>query len=183
MQNEAKWATFIRSNTSPRAKVMYLILCEYMAKYGRCYIRQNTLAKQLKWSKRTVVRALDELEEINWITRKRLRSSCEYFVKENMFLEVPRTAHINRVHSTVNSNTIYTTKSTKRYMPDVAYLGKNLRSGYKQKVMERDTPAKTTKAEHDRKMQFLNSMDKYDRAKWWEAYAAGLVKPPKGVKL
>ena len=68
-------------------------------------------------------------------------------------------------------------------MPDVAYLGKNLRSGYKQKVMERDTPAKTTKAEHDRKMQFLNSMDKYDREKWWEAYAAGLVKPPKGVKL
>ena len=182
MQNEAKWATFIRSNTSPRAKVMYLILCEYMAKYGRCYIRQNTLAKQLKWSKRTVVRALDELEEINWITRKRLRSSCEYYVKENMFLEVPRTAHINRVHRSNHTNTNYSTKSTKK-MPDMAYLGKRLSRGYKQKVMEKDTPAKITKAEHDRKMQFLNSMDKYDREKWWAAYAAGMVKPPKGVKL
>ena len=183
LQNEAKWATFIRSNTSPRAKVMNLILCEYMAKYGRVYIRQNTLAKQLGWSKRTVVRCLDELEQRDWIKRKRLRSSCECYVKENMFSDVPSTAYINRIHSTENTNTINTTKSTQRKMPDMAFLGKRMNSHYKQKVNEPDTPAKMTKAQHNKKMKFLESMDKYDREKWWAAYMAGKVKPPGGIKL
>ena len=178
----AKWAVFLRSGISPRAKVVYLILCEYMAKFGRVYVRQNTLAKQLKWSKRTVIRSLDELEQAQWITRKRLPSSCMYFVKEQLLTYVTPVSNINRVLST-NNTTNYTTKNTKLKMPDMAYLGKRLSRGYKQKVMEKNTPAKTTKAEQDRKEQFLNSMDKYDRAKWWEAYAAGMVKPPKGVKL
>ena len=68
-------------------------------------------------------------------------------------------------------------------MPDMSYLGKRLSRGYKMKVTEPNTPAKTTKAEQDAKMKFLNSMDKYDRAKWWAAYMAGEVKPPKGFKI
>lgn len=178
----AKWALFIRSGISPRAKVIYLILCEYMAKYGRVYVRQNTLAKQLKWSKRTVIRSLDELEQAKWITRKRLPSSCMYFVKEQLLTDVSPVSNINRVLST-NNTTNNTTKNTKLKMPDMAYLGKRLSRGYKSKVQEPNTPGKTTKAEQDAKMKFLNSMDKYDRAKWWAAYMAGEVKPPKGVKI
>jgi len=180
--NAAKWATFIRSGTSPRAKVVYLILCEYMAKYGRCYVRQTTLAKQLSWSKRTVIRSLDELERGGWIRRKRLPSSCEYYVKENLLTDVTRVSSINRVLST-NNTTNNTTKNTKLKMPDMSYLGKRLSRGYKMKVTERNTPAKVTKAEQDAKMKFLNSMDKYDREKWWAAYMAGKVKPPKGFKI
>lgn len=183
MSNEAKWATFIRSNTSPRAKVVYLLLCEYMWKYGRVYVRQNTIAKQLSWSKNTIIRALNELEQRNLITRKRLRSSCEYFVKENILQDIPRVRHISRVHSPNNSISKYSTKNTKKKMPDMAYLGKHLSRGYKQKVMERDTPAKITKAQHDKKIKFLESMDKYDREKFWELYMAGKVKLPGDIKL
>ena len=80
-------------------------------------------------------------------------------------------------------NTINTTKSTQRKMPDMAFLGKRMNSHYKQKVNEPDTPAKMTKAQHNKKMKFLESMDKYDREKWWAAYMAGKVKPPGGIKL
>tara|TARA_B100000405_G_C16662879_1_gene402771 strand:+ start:215 stop:763 length:549 start_codon:yes stop_codon:yes gene_type:complete len=179
--NAAKWATFIRSGISPRAKVVYLILCEYMAKYGRVYVRQNTLAKQLKWSRRTVIRSLDELERAKWIARKRLPSSCMYYVKEQLLTDVSPVADINRILNT--NNTKNTTKNTKVRVPDMAYIGKRLSRGYKMKVQEPNTPLKTTKAEQDRKNKFLESMDKYDRAKWWAAYMDGKIKPPKGFKI
>tara|TARA_B100000927_G_scaffold162692_1_gene131075 strand:- start:6615 stop:7166 length:552 start_codon:yes stop_codon:yes gene_type:complete len=182
IQNEAKWADFLRSDTSPKAKILYLFICEYDAKYGRCYVRQNTFAKQLKWSKRTVIRCLDELERCEWITRKRLRSSCLYHVRENMLNELPPASHINRVHSLNSTNTKYTTKNTKK-LPDMAKLAKSISRGYKMKVNEPNTPAKTTKAQHDKKIKFLESMDKYDREKFWKLYMAGKVKLPWDIKL
>ena len=105
-----------------------------------------------------------------------------YYIKEQLLSDVSPVSNINRVLSTKNT-TNNTTKNTKLKMPDMSYLGKRLSRGYKMKVTERNTPAKVTKAEQDAKMKFLNSMDKYDREKWWAAYMAGKVKPPKGFKI
>ncbi len=182
MNNQAKWAYFLRSDTSAKAKVIYLLLCEYMAKYGRCYIRQNTMAKQLKWSRRTVIRCLDELEQLQWIRRKRLKSSCEYTVHFKLLNDVSGMAYISKLNNTKDTTKEYSTKNT-RDMPDMAYLGKRLSRGYRMKVNEPNTPAKTTKAQHDKKMKFLESMDKYDREEFWKLYMAGKVKLPWDIKL
>ena len=91
-----------------------------------------------------MIRSLAELARGGWIRRKRLPSSCEYYVKENLLTDVTRVSSINRVLST-NNTTNNTTKNTKLKMPDMSYLGKRLSRGYKMKVTERNTPAKVTK--------------------------------------
>tara|TARA_B100000674_G_scaffold405970_1_gene352848 strand:- start:149 stop:346 length:198 start_codon:yes stop_codon:yes gene_type:complete len=65
----------------------------------------------------------------------------------------------------------------------MAKLAKSISRGYKMKVNEPNTPAKTTKAQHDKKIKFLESMDKYDREKFWKLYMAGKVKLPWDIKL
>ena len=103
-------------------------------------------------------------------------------MKENILQDIPRVRHISRVHSLNNTISKYTTKNTKR-LPDMAYLGKRLSSGYKQKVSEIKKGTQIKKTDWNKKKKFLEALDKEDREQFWNELLEGTRKPPGGIKF
>jgi len=185
LNSQAKWGWFLRSDVSPNGKIVYLLLSEYKAKYGRCYIRQQTIANQISMNRRTVVRALRELEDKRLITRKRLKSSCEYFLHISLLDNVlspqqsdtTQESYISKVYNT-NNTTYRTTKNTKK-VPDLSHLGKNLKMNYKTAVHDIKNGSRLKKADQLVHNKFFTHMkSRGDMGKFWQQLIDGEIEWP-----
>ena len=58
------------SDLTHRAVAVFLYLCDRADRYGKCFPSMHTIADDLKFSRRTVVRALNDLEEEGFIRRE-----------------------------------------------------------------------------------------------------------------
>ena len=182
MNSQAKWGWFLRSDVSPNGKIVYLLLCEYKAKYGRCFIRQRTIADQLGLHKRSVVRIMKELEDKRLITKKRLKSSCDYTIHVPLLDDVPgmkvqKSSTISKVYNT-NNTTYNTTKNTKK-VPDLSHLGKNLKMNYKTAVHDIKNGSRLKKADQLVHNKFFTHMkSRGDMGKFWQQLIDGEIEWP-----
>ena len=174
------WGKFIRADITPQSKIVYLYLEEFMARHKRVYCRQATMAKDLGLSKRTIVRCIKELSAHNYISRKRLRSSCDYSVHLGLLhKETSDLATISRPSNLYNkSNTYKTTKKRTNLSYLTQHLGKNLKANYKTKVKEINAGTQLKKAEQDKVNKFFSGMDKEVKAEFWNNLLNGTLEWP-----
>ena len=166
------WSSFIRADISPQAKVIYLYLEEFMARHKRVFVRQATIGKDLKLSKRTIARCIKELTEANMISRKRLKSSCDYYVHLGLL-------HSDKTNMAYISKHTNTNNNTKRKMPDVSYLGKNLKYSYKSAVQDIKGGKKLKKTDQLLKDKFFTHMkSRGDMATFWKKLIDGEIEWP-----
>jgi len=80
-----------RIEVKPGPKLLYARLCQYAGKDGKCFPKQQTLAKELGTSVRTVARWMKELKDHGLIETTRLGKRCSnrYFFLEHPWMEVP----------------------------------------------------------------------------------------------
>ena len=139
-------------------------------------------------NRRTVVRALRELEDKRLITRKRLKSSCEYFLHISLLDNVlspqqsdtTQESYIRRVYSNTNNTTYNTnTKNTKK-VPNLSHLGKNLKMNYKVAVNEIKNGSKLKKTDQLLKDKFFTHMkSRGDMGEFWQQLIDGEIEWPK----
>lgn len=178
---------FIREDISPISKIIYLYLESYYYKNGKSYPRQATIARDLKVSRRTVIRALNELRELGYVKSKRLSSSCAYFP----VYDVSKSVYINK--ESISKYIDISKKDISRPInglgrdglsevsKTISHLGKNLNVHYRTKVSEIKAGRKLRKLDQEKIDRFINSFDKYDRATVWEKLLNGEIEWPKSL--
>jgi len=175
------WGSFIRADVTPQAKVVYLYLEEFMARHKRVYCRQGTMAKDLSLSKRTIVRCIKELCDKNFISRKRLRSSCDYFVHLGLLhQETPNLSSISKPKYTRVSKNISKTKETTRLSSLTSHLGKNLSLPYRNAVKDIRGGKRLRKSDQLLKDKFFVEMkSKGNHEEIWRQLIEGEIEWPK----
>jgi len=176
------WGKFIRADITPQSKVVYLYLEEFMARHKRVYCRQATMAKDLKLSKRTIARCIKELDDAKMISRKRLRSSCDYFVHLGLLHpEMQNLSYINkplitRISKTSISKNIKQTKLS----AVTSHLGKNLSLPYRDAVKAIKSGKRLRKSDQLLKDKFFVEMkSKGNQEEFWKKLIEGEIQWPK----
>jgi DNA-binding transcriptional MocR family regulator len=178
---------FIREDISPISKIIYLYLESYYYKNGKSYPRQATIARDLKVSRRTVIRALNELRELGYVKSKRLSSSCAYFP----VYDVSKSVYINK--ESISKYIDISKKDISRPInglgrdglsevsKTISHLGKNLNVHYRTKVHKIKHGQALRKSDQEKIDRFFNSFDKYDRQTVMQKLIDGEIEWPKNL--
>ena len=164
---------FIKEDLSSNAKIVYLYLERFYVKYGKCYPRHSTIAKDLNFSRRTIIRCLNELRDKKFIVSKRLQSSCAYRPNYIITSDVSESVYINKP---IISKTIdISKKDISRHSDRQGDAVKDILRGvskqsnllYKSAVKESSKKNRIPKKQRDKLTTFLNNLSSDKKAQFW----------------
>ena len=164
---------FIKEDLSSNAKIVYLYLERFYVKYGKCYPRHSTIAKDLNFSRRTIIRCLNELRDKKFIVSKRLQSSCAYRPNYLITSDVPGSVYINKpsISKLSKISKIDISRHSDRQGDAVKDIlrGVSKQSNllYKSAVKESSKKNRIPKKQRDKLTTFLNNLSSDKKAQFW----------------
>jgi len=164
---------FIKEDLSSNAKIVYLYLERFYVKYGKCYPRHSTIAKDLNFSRRTIIRCLNELRDKKFIVSKRLQSSCAYRPNYIITSDVPESVGIKRL--SISKSIDISKKDISRHSDRQGDAVKDILRGvskqsnllYKSAVKESSKKNRIPKKQRDKLTTFLNNLSSDKKAQFW----------------
>ena len=164
---------FIKEDLSSNAKIVYLYLERFYVKYGKCYPRHSTIAKDLNFSRRTIIRCLNELRDKKFIVSKRLQSSCAYRPNYLITSDVPESVYINK--PIISKSIDISKKDISRHSDRQGDAVKDILRGvsrqsnllYKSAVKESSKKNRIPKKQRDKLTTFLNNLSSDKKAQFW----------------
>ena len=164
---------FIKEDLSSNAKIVYLYLERFYVKYGKCYPRHSTIAKDLNFSRRTIIRCLNELRDKKFIVTKRLQSSCAYRPNYLITSDVTESVYINKpiISKSIDISKIDIPRHSDRQGDAVKDIlrGVSRQSNllYKSAVKESSKKNRIPKKQRDKLTTFLNNLSSDKKAQFW----------------
>jgi predicted transcriptional regulator len=164
---------FIKEDLSSNAKIVYLYLERFYVKYGKCYPRHSTIAKDLNFSRRTIIRCLNELRDKKFIVSKRLQSSCAYRPNYLITSDVPGSVYIKKpiISKSIDISKIDISRHSDRQGDAVKDIlrGVSRQSNllYKSAVKESSKKNRIPKKQRDKLTTFLNNLSSDKKAQFW----------------
>jgi hypothetical protein len=164
---------FIKEDLSSNAKIVYLYLERFYVKYGKCYPRHSTIAKDLNFSRRTIIRCLNELRDKKFIVSKRLQSSCAYRPNYLITSDVPGSVYIKKpiISKSIDISKIDISRHSDRQGDAVKDIlrGVSKQSNllYKSAVKESSKKNRIPKKQRDKLTTFLNNLSSDKKAQFW----------------
>ena len=150
---------FVQEDLHPVSKLIYLYLEAKYYKSGRCFPRQATIARDMKISRRSVAKHIRELKDKNFITSKRLSSTCQYYP----VYDVSRGAYINKVSISNNNISRHISKISSN-------LGKRSSYFYKSKLSDIKKGKEKTRKEKTEFEKFIAKLDRDERATFYKGW-------------
>tara|TARA_R100001443_G_scaffold117055_1_gene139700 strand:- start:1557 stop:2138 length:582 start_codon:yes stop_codon:yes gene_type:complete len=164
---------FIKEDLSSNAKIVYLYLERFYVKYGKCYPRHSTIAKDLNFSRRTIIRCLNELRDKKFIVSKRLQSSCAYRPNYLITSDVTESVYINKpIISKLSKISKIDISRHKGIQGDAVKdilrgVSKQSNLLYKSAVKESSKKNRIPKKQRDKLTTFLNNLSSDKKAQFW----------------
>jgi len=166
---------FIKEDLSSNAKIVYLYLERFYVKYGKCYPRHSTIAKDLNFSRRTIIRCLNELRDKKFIVSKRLKSSCAYRPNYLITSHVPESVGIKRLSISksildISRQDISKTSDLQGDSVKDILRGVSKQSNLLYKSAVRDNQLnrkRIPKKQRDKLTTFLNNLSSDKKAQFW----------------
>jgi len=163
---------FIKEDLSSNAKIVYLYLERFYVKYGKCYPRHSTIAKDLNFSRRTIIRCLNELRDKKFIVSKRLQSSCAYRpnyiitsdVSESVYINKPIISKLSKISKDISRHKGIQGDAVKDILRGVSKQSNLL---YKSAVKESSKKNRIPKKQRDKLTTFLNNLSSDKKAQFW----------------
>ena len=164
---------FIKEDLSSNAKIVYLYLERFYVKYGKCYPRHSTIAKDLNFSRRTIIRCLNELRDKKFIVSKRLQSSCAYRpnylitsdVTESVYINKPIISKLSKISKIdISRHSDRQGDAVKDILRGVSKQSNLL---YKSAVKESSKKNRIPKKQRDKLTTFLNNLSSDKKAQFW----------------
>jgi len=164
---------FIKEDLSSNAKIVYLYLERFYVKYGKCYPRHSTIAKDLNFSRRTIIRCLNELRDKKFIVSKRLQSSCAYRpnylitsdVSESVYINKPIISKLSKISKIdISRHSDRQGDAVKDILRGVSKQSNLL---YKSAVKESSKKNRIPKKQRDKLTTFLNNLSSDKKAQFW----------------
>lgn len=164
---------FIKEDLSSNAKIVYLYLERFYVKYGKCYPRHSTIAKDLNFSRRTIIRCLNELRDKKFIVTKRLQSSCAYRpnylitsdVSESVYINKPIISKLSKISKIdISRHSDRQGDAVKDILRGVSKQSNLL---YKSAVKESSKKNRIPKKQRDKLTTFLNNLSSDKKAQFW----------------
>tara|TARA_R100001377_G_scaffold81723_1_gene61426 strand:- start:773 stop:1336 length:564 start_codon:yes stop_codon:yes gene_type:complete len=169
---------FIKEDLSSNAKVVYLYLETFYIRYGKCYPRQATIAKDLSMSRRTIIRCINELRTKEFLQSKRLKSSCAYRPKYLITSHVTENVTINKdCISKLDISRPFRSKPNLqggRIKGLIQSTAKNNNIHYRSAVKQTETKrARVPKAQKDKLYNFLKNLSSDRKKQFWDDVMKG----------
>lgn len=166
---------FIKEDLSSNAKIVYLYLERFYVKYGKCYPRHSTIAKDLNFSRRTIIRCLNELRDKKFIVSKRLKSSCAYRPNYIITSDVTQNVYINKPYISksildISRQDISKTSDLQGDSVKDILRGVSKQSNLLYKSAVRDNQLnrkRIPKKQRDKLTTFLNNLSSDKKAQFW----------------
>jgi hypothetical protein len=164
---------FIKEDLSSNAKIVYLYLERFYVKYGKCYPRHSTIAKDLNFSRRTIIRCLNELRDKKFIVTKRLQSSCAYRpnylitsdVTESVYINKPIISKLSKISKIdISRHSDRQGDAVKDILRGVSKQSNLL---YKSAVRDSSKKNRIPKKQRDKLTTFLNNLSSDKKAQFW----------------
>ena len=164
---------FIKEDLSSNAKIVYLYLERFYVKYGKCYPRHSTIAKDLNFSRRTIIRCLNELRDKKFIVSKRLQSSCAYRpnylitsdVTESVYINKPIISKLSKISKIdISRHSDRQGDAVKDILRGVSKQSNLL---YKSAVRDSSKKNRIPKKQRDKLTTFLNNLSSDKKAQFW----------------
>ena len=164
---------FIKEDLSSNAKIVYLYLERFYVKYGKCYPRHSTIAKDLNFSRRTIIRCLNELRDKKFIVTKRLQSSCAYRPNYIITSDVTQNVHIYK--PSISKSIDISKKDISRHKGIQGDAVKDILRGvsrqsnllYKSAVKASSKKNRIPKKQRDKLTTYLNNLSSDKKAQFW----------------